>query len=323
MAAPRPSTLILTEADVRAVLSMDAAVAAVEQAFLCHGQGEALMPPKVYVDLPDVPGDFRAMPARALGAVGVKWVNSHPENPARHALPTVMGLYILSDPETALPLAVMDATLLTAFRTGAAGAVASKHLHKGTPRTVSFIGCGVQSQVLLEAHRVVYGDFEPLWTDLRQDAAEALADRYGGRVVSIEEASGADVLNTSTPSRQPVVQADWLRDGAHINAMGADAEGKQELDPAILAASDTRVFIDDHAQATHSGEVNVPLARGQITVDHIAGTLGAVVAGQQPGREDALVTVFDSTGLAIQDVALAKVVHEAATAAGMGTSVTF
>jgi alanine dehydrogenase len=323
MASPRPSTLILTEADVRAVLTMEAAVAAVERAFLCHGQGDALMPPKVYVDLPEVPGDFRAMPARALGAVGVKWVNSHPENPGRHGLPTVMGLYILSDPQTALPLAVMDATLLTAFRTGAAGAVASRHLYQGTPKTVAFIGCGVQSQVLMEAHRVVFGDFDPLWTDLRADAAEALAAQYGGRVVSVEEASGADILNTSTPSRQPVVQANWLRDGAHINAIGADAEGKQELDPAVLSAADTRVFVDDHAQATHSGEVNVPLARGLITGDHIAGTLGAVIAGQHPGREDALVTVFDSTGLAIQDVALAQVVHQAATAAGMGTSVVF
>src|SRR4051794_13468198 len=114
-----PRTLILSRADVRAVVSMDAAITAVEAAFVAHGQGLSIMPPKVYLPLPEHHGDFRAMPAYLGGAVGVKWVNAHPENPARHGLPSVLAVYILSDAETAVPLAVMDGTLLTAVRTGA------------------------------------------------------------------------------------------------------------------------------------------------------------------------------------------------------------
>src|SRR6478735_4239114 len=126
-------TLVLSQSDVRAVIAMDAAIAAVEQAFLAHGRGEALMPAKVYLGLPQHRGDFRAMPAYLAGTAGVKWVNAHPENPARHGLPSVLALYILSDPETAAPLAVMDGTLLTAVRTGAAAAVASRYLAKRSP----------------------------------------------------------------------------------------------------------------------------------------------------------------------------------------------
>ena len=138
-------TRILTGSQVSEVLGMDLAVAAVERAFAAHGRGEALMPPKVYLPLEKYGGDFRAMPAYLDGSAGVKWVNSHPGNPKRHGLPAVMGMYILSDPSTAEPLAVMDGTLLTAFRTGAASAVASKHLARKASRTLGIIGCGAQA----------------------------------------------------------------------------------------------------------------------------------------------------------------------------------
>jgi alanine dehydrogenase len=315
-------TLLLSRADVRALVSMKDALAAVEGAFAAHGRGQAQMPPKVYLTLDEHDGDLRAMPAYVDGAAGVKWVNSHPQNPARFGLPSVMGLYILTDPATALPLCVMDATLLTAIRTGAAAAVASKHLFKGSPRTVGFVGSGVQARTLLEAHRALYGDaFEVLAADSVPEVAAAFAREAGGRVVSIEEASGSDIVCASTPSRTPVVMRAWVKDGAHINAIGADAPGKQELDPAILR--DARVIIDDWEQATHSGEVNVPLHDGTLSKSDIGGTLGEVVAGKIPGRGDARLTVFDSTGLAVQDVALARIIHIAARAAGMGTPFDF
>ncbi|WP_050435748.1 alanine dehydrogenase [Chondromyces crocatus] len=312
-------TLLLSRNDVASLLTMEATLAAVEAAFLAHGRGEVQMPSKVYLSFEAEGGDLRAMPAYAAGAAGVKWVNSHPHNPERFGLPSVMGLYILSDPETAFPLAVMDATLITAMRTGAAAAVASKFLARSAPRTVGFVGCGVQSRYLLDAHRAVYGkSFEVLAADVSAEASARFAGEVGGRAVSLEEASGCDIVCTSTPCRAPVVMRGWLRPGAHVNAIGADAHGKQELDPAILR--DARVVIDDWAQATESGEVNVPLHDGSFTREAIHATLGEVIAGKRPGREQADLTVFDSTGLAVQDVAVARVLHDAARARGVGTA---
>ncbi len=329
------TTLILSAADVRQVLSMKEAVRAVELAFAEHAAGRADMPPKVYLSLDAYAGDFRAMPsyigASAQGAeagaagwpaaAGVKWVNSHPQNPARHGLPSVMGIYVLSDPATALPLAVLDATVLTAARTAAAAAVASRALARPDARTLGFVGAGVQARWMLDAHRVVYGDaLTVLAADAVPGTAERMATETGCRAASVEQAAGCDIVCCSTPSRTPVVQRAWVKGGAHINAMGADAPGKQELDPSILQAA--VVVIDEHHQATHSGEINVPLARGQFREDAIFGTLGEVVLGtRKVNRTAETITIFDSTGLAIQDVALARVLYQAAVSRGVGTRV--
>lgn len=318
-----PETLVLTQSDVRSVLDMPAAVAAVEAAFAAHGRGATQMPVKVYLDLPEHGGDFRAMPAYLEGAAGVKWVNSHPHNPERHGLPSVLGMYVLSDPATAVPLAVMDATLLTAVRTGAAAGVATRWLAPPGARSVGFVGCGVQSRTLLAALRVVLGDeLEIVCADASPEAAAAFAAECGGRVGSVEEAAGCAVVNTATPVRRPIVRREWVSPGAHINAMGADAHGKQELDSDLVAAA--RVVLDDWEQACGSGEVNVPLHEGVLTREGIHAALGEVVAGSRPGREsETEITIFDSTGLAVQDVALARLVHERALAANTGLRVDF
>jgi ornithine cyclodeaminase/alanine dehydrogenase len=193
----------------------------VEAAFAGFGRGEATMPPKVYLPIEDHDGDFRAMPARLGDSAGIKWVNVHAQNRKRYGLPTVMAVYVLNDPANAFPLAVMDGTLLTALRTGAAGAVAT--------------------------------------------TAQRFADRVGARVASLEEAAGADIVCTATPSRTPLVQARWIRPGAHINAMGADAPGKRELTTETL--KNAAVYIDDIHQAAGSGEINVPLAAGDFSLD--------------------------------------------------------
>jgi alanine dehydrogenase len=309
-------TLILSAKDLRGLYTVELGLSAVERAFRAHGLGEALMPPKVYLSLPKYDGDFRAMPAFLDGSAGVKWVNAHPRNPEKHNLPTVRALYILSDPDTASPLAILDGTLLTAWRTGAAGGVASKFLAKKAPRTLGLVGCGVQARVFIDAHRAIYGELELLLADASEAAAKALQAEKGGRVVSLQEACGADIVCTSTPVRAPIVKREWIRPGTHINAMGADAPGKQELDARIL--TDGRVFIDDTEQATHSGEVNVPLHDGLFKEEQIAGTLGEVVAGKKPGRAGDEITVFDSTGLALQDVALARALYDVALKRGVG-----
>ena len=311
-------TLILSQNDVRQLLTVELSLAAVERAFAAHGRGEAIVPPFIDVVLPHHHGHFRAMPAYFGGSVGVKWVNSHPENPKRHGLPAVRAVYILNDPSTASPLAIMDATLLTAHRTGAAAAIATKYL-AGTPTTLGLVGCGAQSRQIVEAHRALFPGIELRCADVARQAAERLAASFAGQAVSLAEAAACEVVCTITPSEIPLVRREWIASGAHLNAMGADAPGKRELDVRIL--EDARVFVDDVDQAVLSGEVNVPIAKGELSADHIYATLGELVAGRVTGRKDSAITVFDSTGLAVQDAALARAIFDAAGDKGVGTSI--
>ncbi len=309
-------TLLLGRKDLEKILTMELAIPAVESAFAAHGRGAVLMPPKLYLPLPKHGGDFRAMPAYVDGAAGVKWVNMHPGNPARHGLPSVMGVYILSDPGTAFPLAVLDGTLLTAFRTGAAGAVASKYLAPKNPATIGLVGCGVQARSLLAAHRVLYPHLRPVLYDLSAEAVARFSAEAGGHAGAVDQAGSCDIVCTTTPSRSPVVFRSFVGISTHINAMGADAPGKQEIDPAIL--QEATVVVDDLAQAGESGEVNVPLHAGTYRREQIYGTLGELVAGLKPGRRSTEITLFDSTGLAVQDLALARAAYEEARRRGLG-----
>lgn len=309
-------TLVLTRSEIEKIATMELAVRAVERAFAAFGRDEATMPPKVYLSIEDHDGDFRAMPARLGESAGIKWVNVHAQNRKRYGLPTVMAVYVLNDASNAFPLAIMDGTSLTALRTGAAGGVASKHLVSKPPSTVSFIGCGVQARTLHGAHRVVFGDFESLAYDRKPETAQRFAAEVGARIVDLEEAAGADIVCTATPSRSPFVRAAWIRPGAHINAMGADAPGKQELESELLKQA--AVYIDDIHQAKGSGEINVPLAKGEFSESDIAGTLGEVVAHRAPKPAAEVTTIFDSTGLAIQDLSLARALFELASAETVG-----
>lgn len=287
------------------------------------------MPPKSYVDLPDHAGDVRSMPARVGDAVSVKWVCSYPQNPVRFGLPTVIGTLVLSDPATGSPLSVMDATLLTAFRTGAAAAVATRTLAREDAHSLGIVGAGTQAAYQVAAISHVRKVTRVVVADSRVDAAAALVSRIEtfapgveARVGTLAEAAGQDIVCTLTPVQKPIVKRDWIEDGAHVNALGADAAGKQELDPMIL--NDAVIVVDDWEQATHSGEVNVPFTTGDLRREHIRGTLGAVLERAIPGRTSPReITVFDSTGLAIQDAAVARVVFDRAVKEGLGTRVAF
>ncbi|HEX5657255.1 MAG TPA: ornithine cyclodeaminase family protein [Polyangiales bacterium] len=313
------STLLLGHRDVAALADMRTVLDAVERAFAAHARGEARMPSKVYLDLPEFAGDFRAMPSLMGSYAGVKWVNAHPQNAAKFGLPTVMGTYVLSDPATGYPLAILDATLLTALRTGAAAGVATKHLAQLPLTQVGFIGTGVQARYFRDALRVL-GAFELLAADANAARAAEFARESQGRAISIAEAAAAPVVCIATPSRTPVITRAMIGPGTHINAMGADGPGKQELDPQILL--DARVIIDELEQSTHGGELNVPIAQGLYAEAQIAATLGEVILGTKPGRTSASdITVFDSTGLAIQDVAVAAALYELARQRGVGQSI--
>jgi len=282
---------------------------AIEAAFAEHGRGGVQMPPKVYVTFVEN-GDFRTMPAYlpAQGIAGVKIVNVHPRNRTK-GLPTVMALTVIIDVETGIPKAIINATELTAMRTGAAGAVAAKYLAPRQPVTLGIVGAGRQAEALVEAAAAALTIEEIRVWSRTEKSAEAFAARYSdynARSVSIERACDCDVLTTTTPSTEPIVMADWIREGTHINAIGADAPGKQELEPAILEKAE--VFVDDPGQAIHSGEVNVPISAGYYDPARIAGTLGEVVVGKKGRSSPDAITIFDSTGLAIQDLAIAALV---------------
>ncbi len=310
-------TLILTKKDVENLLTMRETIEAVERAFRLHGEGKTQMPPKIYLNFEE--GDLRAMPAYLDGKAGVKWVNSHPKNPEK-GLPTVMAVLIYNDPSTGFPLAIMDATHITNMRTGAAGAVAVKFLAPKDARVFGFVGAGVQARFQLLAIKEV-ADVERVKVyDVKESAAKTFAEfsrslGVEAEVTSIRDVCKCDVLVTTTPSREPIVKAEWL-EAKHVNAIGADAPGKQELEDEVIVRA--KVIVDDVEQATHSGEINVPISKGLIRPEDIYATLGEVVAGVKKGREGDELTIFDSTGLAIQDVATASVVYEKAVKEGVG-----
>ncbi|CCQ37681.1 alanine dehydrogenase [Natronomonas moolapensis 8.8.11] len=322
-------TLLLNPTDVDENADMAEVIVAVEEAFAAYEAGRVRMPAKSYIDLPEYDGDFRSMPAYMdsgeWDAAGIKWVNSHTNNADAHGLPTVMGTMIYSDPETAFPLAVMDGTTLTRKRTGAAAAVATDRLAVPDAGSLGIVGLGVQSYTQLEAIATVRDIQTVVVTDKREAAVEAFLERFGDafdvRPGSVSEAASCDVLSTVTPVESPIVDAADLGEHTHVNAMGADAPGKNELAADVLASA--KLVIDDYEQCTHSGEINVPWDDGTLTDGDLHAELGEIVAGKRSGRtpEDGL-TVFDSTGLAIQDVAAARVVYERADAGGEGTGFT-
>jgi len=308
--------LILAKREIQELFSIGEALKAVEYAFKLKAKGEVIAPPKLYLNLPQYQGDFRAMPAYIDGMAGVKWVCGYPNN-SRYNLPSVMATIILCDPKTGCPLVIMDGTYITTLRTGAAGGVAVKYLARRDSSSIGMVGAGVQARAQLLAISEVLPRIEEVKVfDLRKDTSLKYAEEVGTElnmnirpVESIEEATEADIVVTTTPSREPIVKRHYIRPGTHINAIGADAKGKQELDADLSASA--KVVIDDIEQASHSGEINVPLSKGLIKVEEIYGTLGEVVAGMKTGREnDEEITIFDSTGLAIQDIICAKLVYQ-------------
>ncbi len=307
-------TYIIPRSTIQAFFSMDDYLAVVENAFAMHGRGQTQMPPKLYTTFPK--GDLRSMPAYlpTLNAAGVKNVNVHPGNTS---LPAVMATITLIDPDTGFPLAVMDGTHITSMRTGAAGGIAAKYLARDDSSIAAFVGCGAQARTQLEALMRTRPALKELrFYDAREQARDALVQhawnsykRITAATTTIEHAvRGADIIITTTPSRKPLVMREWVKDGAHINAIGADAPGKEELDPAILQSG--VIVIDDWEQASHSGEINVPLAAGVITRESVRGSIGEVIASIKPGRTaPEQITIFDSTGLAIQDIASAHHIY--------------
>ena len=308
-------TLLLDRSAIKTLIKMADVVNVVEEAFRMCGEGKGKMPAKTYLSLEH--GDFRAMPASLPGCAGMKWVNVHPQNPSR-GLPSIMAILIYSDPETGYPLAIMDATEITAYRTGAAAAIASKYLARPDSHTIGIIGAGFQARTQILAHAELFNDISINASDVSRDAIDKVGHslpQFSIRNCSIQEAVASDIICTLTPSRRPIIKKEWISPGTHINAIGADAPGKQELYPSILKGA--IVVVDDMKQAGTSGEINVPIQKGTYSTGEIYGTLAEVVVGKKKGRANNMdITVFDSTGIAVEDIAVAKLLFEKAQQAG-------
>jgi len=292
-------------AQVRGAVSPERALEAVRDAFIAYARGEWTMPPKVYV--PAYPeGDFRAMPALGAGHALLKWVTSFPGNPAQ-GLPTVTGLVLLSDATNGMPKAVLDAGAVTSLRTGAAAVLAAETLGRADAETAAVIGAGVNGEAAAQTF-IARGRSVQLW-DLDRARAELVAERLGTEVApGRDEALAADLLVTVTPGKNILLEEGSLRPGQHASLMGADGPGKAEI--AVEELARVRVFCDDWEQASHNGELVYALEAGRLQRDDVT-ELGSVLAGDAEGRRsDEEATVFDSTGLAIQDLAIALAAME-------------
>ncbi len=299
---------------VEEAVSPERAVEAVRAAFIAYARGEWTMPPKVYVT--NYPaGDFRAMPALGAGHALLKWVTSFPGNPQR-GLPTVTGVVLLSDAENGQLRAVLDAATVTALRTGAAAVLAAETLGRPDAETAAVVGAGVNGQAAARTF-LARGRQVLLW-DVNEERAREVADKLGAEVApSLEAALAAELLVTVTPGHEVLLAEGTLRPGQHVSLMGADGPGKAEA--AVSELSRARLFCDDWDQASHGGEFAHAVEAGLLTRDDVT-DLGRVLTGEAEGRQtDGDITLFDSTGLAIQDLAIALAALERADELDLGT----
>jgi len=307
----------IQNSDVERLCDMSDVVSVIETAFAKHQRRRMEMPSKVYIDIPEHNGDFRAMPAYDHDSefAGIKWVNSH-DNNREKGLPAVMAMYILNDATTGKPLAVLEADKLTSIRTGAAGGVAAKHLSRGDSSHLVLIGAGEQAYWQALAIATVRDIEKVTVNDVSSESSSQLCAILEKQLkIPCETAlfkdkalETADIVVTTTPVRTPIIKSEWVQPGTHINAIGADAEGKQEIE--MVDIDNCIVIVDDMEQASHSGEVNVPISKGQMQQSDIFSNLGHVIDQDLTIRSsEEQITLFDSTGLAIQDLALAQFIY--------------
>ena len=301
-----PEIPVFTHNAVLGAISSVEAIDRVRDGFVEYAGGDWDMPPKTYLEVPPN-GDFRAMPARGAGLAILKWVTSFPRNPEA-GLPVVMGMICVSSSSTGEPLALVDVRSVTALRTGAVAAVAAQELGREDARTVGIVGCGLHGA--WAARCLAVAEYGPgICFDPDPEAAGRLAGELGWEAGGRDEALECDVVTCVTPGSSPVVEERDLRPGLHLNMLGADGPGKAEATPEAVARCS--LFCDEWEQASHGGELTGAVSAGLVRREQVR-ELGAVLTGAAPGRSSAdEITLFDSTGLAIQDLALCVALLEA------------
>lgn len=303
---------IVSDQEVKDSLDMGELITELERTFKSYYNGQSEMPSKSYVNIPEHNGDFRSMPARVktdnIDLAGLKWVNVHPEN---KDLPTVMASVVINDPETGKPLNFLEGSELTRYRTGAVSGLATKFMTPSDVESLGIIGCGQQSYTQVKAISEVR-DIEDIFiSDISDKNIKNFIDKFGSsfdvhKSDNQKVMKNSEVVCTLTPTREPIVTIDNEKyDYHHINSIGADAEGKQEIKSNIT--SKRKIVVDDIDQASHSGEVNVPISNNLISQEDLL-SLGKLISQEIDYREDK--SLFDSTGLAIQDITAAALVQE-------------
>ena len=299
----------------------------VEHAFRMHGLGRVYMEPKGHIVLDRYKGEWEVMPSwiEEPEAAACKWVSIREEN-GQYGLPAVFSILIYTDPATGFPLAICDGSFHTLMRTGASAAVSAKWLARKDSEVLAIAGTGSVAEGTLATCDAVFA-----WREVRiWSRTQASLDRFLaserpkyphltiiGSTDLERVVRDADVIVTGTHARSWIVDEAWVKPGAHLAALGADLAGEQELHPALLQRG--RVFVDDIRQCREDGEINVPLRDGLITEADLAGEIGKVICGELTGRQsDEQITVFDSTGIALQDSATVPLEVERARAAGVG-----
>ena len=320
-------TLILGRTDMIGLLTPGEYNDCVEHAFRMHGLGRVYMEPKGHIVLDRYPGEWEVMPSyiEEPEAAACKWVSIREDN-ARFDLPTVFSILIYTHPESGFPLAICDGSHHTMMRTGSSAAVSAKWLARKDSRVLAIVGAGTVGRgALATCNEVFPWEKVRVWSRSQATLDAFVTDeqpKYAGFELEASTdlehvVRGADVVVTGTHARGALVDAECVSPGAHIAALGADLEGEQELDPRILQSA--RVFVDDVRQCRTDGEINVALREGLISEDDLAGEIGKVIAGELEGRQsDEQITVFDSTGIALQDSATVPLEYERALAAGVG-----
>jgi len=324
-----PSTLLLSRGDVAALLDIRSCIAAVEDGFRAHAEGRALGPASLGVLTEG--GGYHVKAAGIRGSFFAAKTNANfPANPTRHGLPTIQGVIVLCDGGNGRLLAVMDSVEITIQRTAAASAVAARHLARPDSRVAALIGCGAQAVAQLRAlatvlplERVFAHDLDPqriaaVTDELARDPGIAVVPAAG-----LSETLGeSDVIVTCTTAKLPFLSRSLIRKGSFIAAVGADSPLKSEIEPELMAAS--RVVVDSLTQCADYGDLHHAIEACTMTTADVHAELAEVVSGRKPGRRSAgEITLFDSTGTALQDVAAATLVYERALAAGRGTPMRF
>ena len=321
-------TLILSRSEMMGLLSPAEYNDCVEQAYRMHGERRFYMDPKSHIVLDKYPGEWEAMPSyiEEPEAAACKWVSIREKNREKHDLPTVFSILIYTHPETGFPLAICDGSHHTVMRTGSAAAVSAKWLARKDSKVLAIVGAGhMAAGVLAACNEVFPWEEVRVWSRSQGTLDHFVKEqqpKYSGfkliATTNLEKVvRGADVVVTVTPARGPIVKNEWISEGMHIAALGADKSGDQELEAKILTRA--RIFVDDIRQFRTDGEINVPLSQGILKESDIAGEIGEVIVGKKKGRtSDRDITLFDSTGIALQDSATIPLEYERALAAGVG-----
>ena len=319
--------LILQRSDITRLLTMPTCIDLMESALASLARDEVILPLRPVIRIPDSPNAFAVMPtySAALNACGAKLISVYPENHGTD-IDSHQGLVALFDGATGTPLAIMDASSITAIRTAAVSAVATKLLARDETRTLAILGAGVQARTHLGAMFAVR-PFERvlIWsrtTDHARQIAHEGANHHDAHFEVVSTAdqavSDADVVCTVTASREPVLEGSWLRPGSHINAVGASIPSARELDTATVACA--RVFVDRRESALNeAGDILIPIREGAFDATHIVAEIGEILTGAAQGRRsDAEITLFKSLGLAVEDLACAHFLHARASEMGVG-----